>query len=227
VPPQRKKLIGAAVRNPERTRRRILDAALKEFSARGFAGARVGSITRRAKVNKRMLYHYFGDKEGLFRAVLRHKISERKARVYGSPDEFIGSLPKWFGKHCPNAACRSRCTPWCAAAWFAENGSDKDWVRILAWEGLQTADKPVLDEAHRRQSAQQSLAQIRQDQAAGKISPDFAPEHLQLAMVSLSMFPAALPQLVRLIVGRSADDPKFQREYAAFLKQFVGKLRPC
>src|SRR5450432_2914601 len=51
---------GAATRNPGRTRERILSAALKEFAAKGFAGARVDTIARRAAINKRMLYHYFG-----------------------------------------------------------------------------------------------------------------------------------------------------------------------
>ena len=69
----------AAPRNPRRTRERILSAALKEFAAKGFAGARIDVIARRAAINKRMLYHYFGGKEKLFRAVLRHKIAERRA----------------------------------------------------------------------------------------------------------------------------------------------------
>src|ERR1039458_1060586 len=54
-----------AERNPKRTRERILSAALQEFAANGFAGARVDAIARRAAINKRMLYHYFGDKEHL------------------------------------------------------------------------------------------------------------------------------------------------------------------
>lgn len=58
------------VRRPERTRTQILDAATDEFSARGLGGARVDSIARAAGVNKRMLYHYFGNKEDLFLAVL-------------------------------------------------------------------------------------------------------------------------------------------------------------
>lgn len=57
-------------RDPERTRAAILAAAVHEFSQRGYEGARVGSITKRAKINKRMLYHYFGGKEGLYVAVL-------------------------------------------------------------------------------------------------------------------------------------------------------------
>ncbi|TXL79490.1 TetR/AcrR family transcriptional regulator [Vineibacter terrae] len=65
--------IGAArTRDPERTRARILEAATDEFSQRGLGGARVDAIARRAGANKRMLYHYFGNKEGLFLAVMEH-----------------------------------------------------------------------------------------------------------------------------------------------------------
>jgi AcrR family transcriptional regulator len=60
----------APTRDPERTRRMILDAATGEFTAKGLNGARVDDIAARAQVNKRMIYHYFGDKEGLYLAVL-------------------------------------------------------------------------------------------------------------------------------------------------------------
>jgi AcrR family transcriptional regulator len=57
-------------RDPERTRRAILDAATVEFVAHGFAGASVNEIAARAQVNKRMLYHYYGKKDDLYLAVL-------------------------------------------------------------------------------------------------------------------------------------------------------------
>jgi len=60
----------AITRDPERTRAAILDAATQEFAANGLTGARVDAIANRARVNKRMIYHYFGDKEGLYLAVL-------------------------------------------------------------------------------------------------------------------------------------------------------------
>lgn len=73
-------------RRPEATRRRILDAATSEFAAKGLAGARVNEIARRARINKRMLYHYFGDKEALWLAVLEEaylniRSSEQKLDV--------------------------------------------------------------------------------------------------------------------------------------------------
>jgi AcrR family transcriptional regulator len=59
-----------APRDPERTRLNILLAATVEFSGKGLDGARVDKIASRSGVNKRMIYHYFGDKEGLYLAVL-------------------------------------------------------------------------------------------------------------------------------------------------------------
>ena len=52
-------------RNPERSRERILAAALGEFAAKGFAGARVADIARRAGLNKQLISHHFGGKVGL------------------------------------------------------------------------------------------------------------------------------------------------------------------
>ncbi len=57
-------------RDPDATRKRILAAAKHEFSRYGLGGARVDRIAARAKSNKRMLYHYFGNKECLFQRTL-------------------------------------------------------------------------------------------------------------------------------------------------------------
>ena len=57
-------------REPERTRQLILEGAIAEFAEHGPGGARVDRIAARAKINKRMLYHYFGNKDALFLAVL-------------------------------------------------------------------------------------------------------------------------------------------------------------
>ena len=53
------------------TKRNILDEALREFSQRGFSGARVDSIADKTHTSKRMLYYYFGSKEGLWLEVLK------------------------------------------------------------------------------------------------------------------------------------------------------------
>jgi TetR/AcrR family transcriptional regulator len=58
------------------TRQRILDAALREFAAKGLAGARTEAIATAAGVNKALLYYYFDSKEKLYVAALE-MISER------------------------------------------------------------------------------------------------------------------------------------------------------
>lgn len=57
-------------RDPARTRETILQAAQDEFAAKGLFGGRVNQIAKEAGANKRMIYHYFGSKEGLYLAVL-------------------------------------------------------------------------------------------------------------------------------------------------------------
>ena len=55
---------------PEASRAAILQAAVKEFSQEGLAGARTDAIARAARVNKALLYYYFKDKDALYGAVL-------------------------------------------------------------------------------------------------------------------------------------------------------------
>ena len=63
-------IVSRVKRDPEGTRRRILEAAIEQFSEHGLAGARVDAISRVAETNERMLYYYFGSKEQLYVAVL-------------------------------------------------------------------------------------------------------------------------------------------------------------
>jgi AcrR family transcriptional regulator len=186
------------MRNPDRTRRRILAAALKEFSTLGFAGTRISGIARRAKINKRMLYHYFGGKEELFHAVLRYKTDERMSRVGANASEagLAFSLPVWFQQNC----------------------LDADWVRLVVWESLQNAKDTVLDEKECRRLIHNAINDVREKQAAGQTRNDLRPQHLVLAKVSLALFPLALPLLAKLVVGCSPHSPRFQREYTGFLE---------
>ncbi len=200
-----KSAVKPPVRDPDKTRRRILNAALKEFSARGFAGARVNEIARRAAINKRMLYHYFEDKEGLFRAVLRDKIQSRMHQVEAkvSDEDLVSSMPQWFRQNC----------------------QDGDWVRLLAWESLQTLKDKVLDEKARTALIRLGAAKIKEKQVAGVLRTDVSPLHLLLAKVSLSMFPMAMPQVARLILGHTPRDVKFQAEYTLFLQKIAQAFR--
>ena len=78
-----KKTVKPITRDPEKSRANILQAARTEFARSGLGGARVDQIAKMAGINKRMLYHYFGNKDDLFCAVLEanyaHKRDSEKA----------------------------------------------------------------------------------------------------------------------------------------------------
>jgi AcrR family transcriptional regulator len=92
-------------RDAEATKARILQAAKKEFAKHGLGGARVDEIADRANANKRMLYHYFGSKEDLFRTVLEAayldiRSAERKLKLESlSPSDALESLVRFTWKY--------------------------------------------------------------------------------------------------------------------------------
>jgi AcrR family transcriptional regulator len=65
--------------DPERTRANILAVALREFAEKGLAGARIDEIAEATHTSKRMIYYYFGSKEGLYLAVLEESYREMRA----------------------------------------------------------------------------------------------------------------------------------------------------
>jgi AcrR family transcriptional regulator len=83
-----------SVRDAEATRRRILDAATAEFAALGLFGARTARIAERARANQRMIYAYFGNKDGLFDAVIEDHI----LLVQNAVPLDVGDLPGYAGQ---------------------------------------------------------------------------------------------------------------------------------
>lgn len=190
-------------RNPRHSQERILESALKEFASKGFAGARVDAIARRARINKRMLYHYFGDKKGLFREVLRRKMAERAAWVTSAPEDPADSLLYWF-----RIACR-----------------DHQWVRLLEWEALQWGERKVIDETHRQENMARAIQRLQQQQAKGLVSGEYDSGQLLLSLMALTAYPLAFPQMARLVTGLSVSDPEFQEQRELFLRRFVAAFQ--
>jgi AcrR family transcriptional regulator len=81
-------------RDPEMTKKRLLDAAVGEFASHGFAGARIDRIAALAETNKRMIYAYFGNKEELFEKVVAHSLQGLLDTVPVRPDD----LPRYAGE---------------------------------------------------------------------------------------------------------------------------------
>jgi TetR/AcrR family transcriptional regulator len=84
----------------ESTQKRILEAALQEFSAKGFGGARMDAISKAAGVNKAMLFYHFTSKENLYRTIVHdvltryfHEIHDLLATV-ATPEELLCAFPQ-------------------------------------------------------------------------------------------------------------------------------------
>ena len=191
-------------RNPERTKGRILEAALHEFAAHGFAGARIDEIADRARVNKRMLYHYFGDKQGLYLAVYRAKMQEKTRTVVEQPPDLLDSLPYWY---------RSLV-------------DDPEWIRMLGWEALTAGSRGVVEGDERAALYAESMAWVKHAQEAGSVPLDLDPDLFLLMGFSLNLFPFAFPQITRDITGADPSDPALQERYEGFLRALAERLRP-
>ena len=190
-------------RDLNRTRERIMAAAQKEFSAHGFAGARTDAIANRARVNERMIFYCFESKEGLYKAVLTRKLSEKAALVESPLDEdFTTSLVKGFAEVC----------------------EDIDSLRMWQWEALDTSKRKLVAEEERRTLLQSEVDRWRRAKANGLLPPDIDEEMLYLVSAALRAFPLALPQLVSLITGMDPHDPKFQRKWKACLECIAQRL---
>ena len=84
------------------TRESILRAATKVFAKHGFAGGRIEQISKAAKSYDRMIYYYFGSKEGLFIAVLEEmyrRFNEAESKLVfdaGQPVEALNAVVRFM-----------------------------------------------------------------------------------------------------------------------------------
>jgi AcrR family transcriptional regulator len=190
-------------RDPGATRQRILDAALREFSDKGIAGARVDAIAARACVNKRMLYYYFGSKEGLFREILQQRLDESLSSHHDREALTTGRM----------------------ARGQLRLAADVDYLRLLTWEALEAGSGPVVNESVRRAYFAQWVETIEAEQRAGNIPADLDPAQFVLSELCLVLGPLVLPQLTRLITGNPATSTEQLEERGAFLDTFEPRLQ--
>lgn len=183
-------------RDAERTRRRLLAAALDVFSDKGFAGARVQEIADRAGVNKQLITYYFGGKDGLYRALQEQWLQMEAG--FALPELSLDEL---------------------AAAYARNTFEDPRMSRLLAWEGLaEMAGAPPTE------YAREDLSDLTRRQAEGQFPADLDVGAFLLAIMGAAMVPTVLPQVVRRVTGLAPDSPEFQRLYTEQLGKIIRHL---
>lgn len=178
----------------------MLDAAVAEFGAHGFSGARVSEIARRAGVNKQLISYYFGGKEGLYRAV---------ADRWRAGEPTITADADTLGK--------------VVAAYAQAAMAQPDMLRLLVREGVDR-DSGGRDEEAQRARFHNMLADFRQRQADGELAADLDPACAGLALFGLAAAPVVFPQIARAL-GLDPDSADFAARYAAETARLVSHLK--
>jgi AcrR family transcriptional regulator len=151
-------------RDSEATRRRLLAAATAEFAERGIAGARVDRIASAARANKRLIYDYFGDKDGLFDAVVDAHID----RILDAVPIDASDLPAYAGRL------------------FSYALDHPDLLRLVTWARLEGRLGPTA-RGKSTQSYHRRLAAIEAAQSKGHVTTRFTPAQILTLIESVSV----------------------------------------
>ncbi|MQY36697.1 HTH-type transcriptional repressor [Streptomyces sp. RB17] len=184
----------------ERTRTALLDAALEEFAARGFMGARVRDIAARAGVSKDLVNYHFDSKEGLYLAVQRAWLQREAA--FADPSLPLAEL---------------------AARYLDDALRDPRPMRLLAWRGL---SEPQDSAAARPPAESEDLSGVRRRQEDGEVAPGLDPASLRLVLLGAVAAPVVFPDMARRLFGTGIEDPDFRTRYEQGLRDLVRQLAP-
>jgi AcrR family transcriptional regulator len=201
-------------RDAEATRGRILKAAAVEFAQHGFAGARGDRIAQRARSSERMVYYYFGSKDGLFRAVLEGayaSLRDAERAVQLDADDPARALEQF-----------------CRFVWryYADHPG---FISVLNTENLHRA-------RHLRKSGRLDelvgpvvglLSQLLADgQAKGVFRADVDPVDLYVAIAGLGYFRLSNRHTLSAVLGRDmTQQAGLERYWAETARMVSGYLR--
>lgn len=158
-------------RNPEKSKLAILTAAEDEFAQKGLFGARVDEIAKSANINKRMLYAYFGDKQTLYKEVLKNvylKMEDVESKLVSknlSGTDLIKNI---------------------ISTYFDFLFNNPNFVNILMWENLNKGHylKQLESSAVERKTIQYFISTIEQGKNDGIFCKNVDSNQIVLSMIT-------------------------------------------
>ncbi|MFI5356081.1 MAG: TetR/AcrR family transcriptional regulator [Opitutales bacterium] len=186
---------GRSTKSKLPVRARLLRVATRQFARAGFDGTTVDEVVAAAKVNKRMVYHYFGDKEGLYHAVL------------GEAYRSLEAVELDTLAHTRDIATL---TAEIVRAYFDFLARHPEFVRLLLWENLNDGRGLAQTDARLNKDPMlHALAKLLEDGiAAGRIRPDMDARHLLISLIGLCLVYSSnrytLSQALRMDLGSAA-----------------------
>jgi AcrR family transcriptional regulator len=182
-------------RDRERTRRRLLDAALAEFSEKGLAGARVSAIAARAGVNKQLISYYFAGKRGLYDALVQQWLDAEAE--FARPDLTLGEL---------------------VGAYVRSAVAHRAMSLIFLRESLE--DLPDGSGG----IGPEEVEDLRRRQAAGELPRDLDPAFVLLALQGAASAGLVFPGDARRVTGLDPHSEEFAERYAQQLERLIAHL---
>jgi TetR/AcrR family transcriptional regulator len=202
-------------RDPDRTKRDILVAAREEFVEFGLEGARVDRIAERAGANKRMLYHYIGNKEALYSRVLFDAYRDIRT---GEAELHLGALPPRLAmeKLVGFTFDHFRANPWFIRLLSTENILRGSFVRGM----------PDIRELHSPLVAQITEVLVA-GEAGGDFRPGVDPVQLYITIAGLSYFYLSNIHTLSIIFDSPlASDGNMAKRKAHAIEVVLGYLSP-
>jgi TetR/AcrR family transcriptional regulator len=195
---------------PEESRAAILQAAIREFSREGVAGARTDAIARAAGVNKALLYYYFKDKETLYSAVLD--------QVFGGLTQSIENALS------SNLPPREKLLAY-VGAHFDYIASHPNYPRITQGEMMRAArgKAPHLERIARQYFVplfRKVARVIEEGQAAGEFRP-VDPMHFVPSMIAVIVFHFINAPVFRVVGGTDPFAPELVAARRAAVLDFI------
>ena len=182
-------------RDADQTRRGILAAAAAEFSEKGYAGARVDDIAARTRTTKRMIYYYFGGKEGLYAAVLEE--------AYGGMRDAEAALRL---DDLPAAEGVRRLVE----TTFDHHAAHPEFVRLVSGENIEAARTVLASPTIRARNAAvvgAVGALLRRGEAEGAFRPGVDPLDLHMLISAFCFYRVSNRHTLRAIFGEDPTAP--------------------
>lgn len=205
-------------RNPDRTRRRILQAAIRLFSRHGLHAVSVDAIVGQARVNKRMVYHYFGSKDALFEAALaevyqRIETVEFHAVERGrSPREKLARLLE---------------------SYFEFLDAEPEFTRLLQWENLERG-RHLTKENHlltKNPFLARFRAIVEDGIASGEFRRDLDVRHLLIHFIGLCFIyhsnRFSLSQSLEMDLGHAAVKEQGRQQVLSLVFEGIANPAPA
>lgn len=197
------------IRDADRTRAELLEVATDVFAERGYNGARVDEIAERTRTTKRMIYYYFGGKEGLYLAVLESAYRTIRAAEQGIN---AGDLP-------PTEAIRR-----IAELTFDHHHAHPAFIRLVSTENIHQAEHLRKVDSLRDLSAPAAslLDQVLQrGREAGEFRQDVNAIDVHMLISSYCVFQVANAATFGFLFGRDMLAPDVRARHRRILGDVV------